>query len=76
MGRSNTVMTVLSSTVQVGQAFTAALTGRLAENLGTGAAWSSVLLSAGILLIAVGLNAAFFRQAPEEVHPADLVGGP
>ncbi len=75
-GRSNTVMTVLSSTVQVGQAFTAALTGALAENLGTDAAWASVLIPVGILLVAVGVNAVFFRQAPEEVRPADLVGGP
>ncbi|MDN5557919.1 MAG: hypothetical protein L0G23_00570, partial [Ruaniaceae bacterium] len=71
-----TVMTVLSSTVQVGQAFTAALTGALAENLGTDAAWASVLIPVGILLVAVGVNAVFFRQAPEEVRPADLVGGP
>lgn len=75
-GRSNTVMTILSSTVQVGQALAAALTGGLAERYGTGAAWASVLVFTGILLVAVGVNALFFREQPEEAHVADLVQAP
>lgn len=65
-GRANTVMTVLSSTVQVGQATAAAITGRLAENVGTSAAWASVLAFVAILLVAVVVNALVVSDPHEE----------
>lgn len=63
-GRSNTVMTVLSSMVQVGQAAAAAITGHLAETYGTATAWASVLGFVGILAVAVVLNAVLFHEEP------------
>lgn len=70
-GRSNTVMTILSSMVQVGQAFAAAVTGRLAEDIGTDAAWMSVAVPTAIVAIAAVVNALAFGAAPETRSAVD-----
>ncbi|MFV0429183.1 MAG: MFS transporter [Arachnia sp.] len=49
LGRSATVMTMLGSGVVLGQAFAAAVTGWVAQNLGTSAALAGIGISAGIV---------------------------
>ncbi len=53
-GRSATVMTMLGSGIMVGQSFAAAVTGIVAQNLGTQAALALPLVS-GVLILAAGM---------------------
>lgn len=55
-GRSATVMTLLGTGITVGQSFSAAITGIIAENVGTSAALVMPLVAAAVALIAGLVN--------------------
>ena len=63
-GRSATVMTMLGSAVIVGQSIGSAVTGELAERVGTGAALLLPLVAAAVVLVAGLANAPLSRLAP------------
>ncbi|UWF78393.1 MULTISPECIES: MFS transporter [Microbacterium] len=63
LGRSATVMTMLGSGVVVGQSLSAAVTGRLAEQAGTGAALWMPAAAAAIVLLS-GVANWFLTPAP------------
>jgi len=64
LGRSATVMTMLGSGVVVGQSLAAAVTGDLAENVGTGAAMLLPLAAAGVVVAAGAANWALTPRPP------------
>ncbi len=68
-GRSATVMTLLGSGVIVGQASSAAITGLVAEDLGTRAALLGPAIAAAIVLVAALLNARMSAPRVEAPEP-------
>ena len=62
LGRSATVMTMLGSGVVVGQAIASAVTGELAETIGTQAALLVPVVAAGIVLLCGVLNGLLSGQ--------------
>lgn len=62
-GRSATVMAILGSAVVVGQSIGAAVTGEVAQRLGTGAALLLPAVAAAIVVVAGVVNAALGRRA-------------
>lgn len=65
-GRSATVMTMLGSGVVVGQAIAAAVSGEIAQNLGTRAALVAPLVAAAVVFAAGAANALLVRVPGEE----------
>lgn len=61
-GRSNTIMTMLSSGIVVGQASSAAVTGAIAENYGTFSALFTVSIAALLLFLLAAINLAHQRR--------------
>ncbi|MDJ1115572.1 MFS transporter [Microbacterium dauci] len=69
-GREATVMSILGSSVIVGQALASMLVGLLAEGVGAGAALWTPLVAAVLLLGAGGANLRVRRDVPERVTVA------
>ncbi|MBN9154541.1 MAG: MFS transporter [Microbacterium sp.] len=63
LGRSATVMTMLGSSVIVGQSAASALVGALAQSSGTAAAMIAPVTSAGVVLLAGAASAVLARRA-------------
>lgn len=68
-GRSNTVMTILGSAVIVGQAMAAAITGEVAERVGTVAALALPAVAAAIVLAAGVANWLLSDRPPSPGAP-------
>ncbi|WP_460795821.1 MFS transporter [Microbacterium sp. GXF0217] len=70
LGRSATVMTMLGSGVVVGQAAASAITGQVAETLGTSAALLLPACAAAVVVIAGIAN--WFLSDPHRSRPSDV----
>ena len=68
VGRSSTVMAILGSAVIVGQSLSSAVTGELAQGLGTPAALIAPIVSAAIVVAAGAANLALSRGAQALAH--------
>lgn len=62
-GRSSTVMAILGSAVIVGQSISSAVTGEVAQRLGTAASLIVPIVSAAIVVLAAVANALLSRRA-------------